>query len=141
MPLDSDYPDCVAFVMTERVQGDSTRGLTAIGTAFLVGMPFGDGTKRTFTYAVTAGHVVTRPVEYFLRVNTLRGVQDVAVSEWIRHPTQDVAVASVVLGVDWRYALVPTEMFVGDAVCPARAETGRQSVFHRAAHLPSGLTR
>ena len=118
MPLDGQYPDCVVFIATERERGDGTKEVIAIGTAFLIEMPFGDGTDRTFTYAVTAGHVVSRPSQYYLQVNTANGVRDVLISGWVRHPVQDVAVANVFLGDDWKYALIHTDMFVGDDVQP-----------------------
>lgn len=118
MPLDDQYPDCVAFIATKRDRGGGTQEVTAIGTAFLIGMPFGDGTNRSFTYAVTAGHVVSRPVQYYLQVNTSNGVRDVPIDGWVRHPVQDVAVAHVVLGKDWKYALIPTYMFAHDDTQP-----------------------
>ena len=82
-------------------------------------MPFNDGTDRCFTYAVTAGHVVSRPITYYLQVNTASGVRDVPISDWVRHPVQDVAVAKAFIDADWRYALVNTGMFANDAVLPS----------------------
>jgi len=118
VPLDDEYPQCVTFVVTERELSDGTRGPMAIGTAFLIGMPFDDGTDRSFTYAVTAGHIVSRPVMYSLRVNATSGVADIPIEQWFRHPTEDVAIAPVKLGDNLRYVLVHTNMFASDAVQP-----------------------
>jgi hypothetical protein len=118
MPLDDRYLRCLAFVITDRERRDGSVGPDAIGTSFLVGMPFDDGTDRSFTYVVTAGHVVARAVPYSIRVNSSHGTVDVPIDMWFRHPVQDVAVAPMGINPHWNVVLVGPDIFASSDVQP-----------------------
>jgi hypothetical protein len=91
MPLGVAYPNSVVFVCEDREDGR-----TPIGTAFLIQAPVSKVAGRVFwRYAVTARHVVEHGRQTWLRLQRRDGgaPEEVAISEWVQHPTADIAVA------------------------------------------------
>jgi hypothetical protein len=113
-------PKTVIFLCFEERQQDTHSIRVPKATAFFVLVPCENDQGLSFTYVVTARHVLEESgsSNVFLRVNTSSGsFEDIQThrDEWWTHDTQDVAATRFTpkQGIDLDYSHIPLHGFVG----------------------------
>lgn len=118
MIVPDELRKCVAFVAMPMANGDTR----LVGTAFFLGREI-EGTTRSFSYLVTAKHVIegirSKGVEKaFIRLNHVNGESrwlETNVTDWLYHPTEsnvDVAVLRAGVPEHCDHLLYPISLVV-----------------------------
>jgi hypothetical protein len=96
--LPSRVLNCVVYLYSDLEA--ATRGAPTGGTGFLVALSVGDGSDRSFVYAVTNWHVAVRDGHSVVRLNTKDGATqqfDFGPEDWEFDPRYDIAVVPIAI--------------------------------------------
>ena len=108
VPLDGIYRRAVVFIVGLRKNERGEEAVTPIGTGFIVRWPGEEPDAPEFYYLVTAKHCIEREQgRTWVRIRVSETeVEDRPVPQWGTHPDHDVAIAPILRGNAYGWAVL-----------------------------------